>query len=225
MCSSVALSIFTLLCNHQHHWSSSQSETLYWLNSNFPFPPPSAPGNQRPSFCLYGLDCSAAAKSLQSCPTALGPHISGIIQNLSFCDWLISVGQMVKNPPAMREIRVRSLGQEDLLQKGMATYSSILGASLSQMVKNLPAVWENSAMQETWVQSLGQEDTLEEKMATHSSVLAWRVPWTEEPGRLPSVGSQRVGHEWATNTLTVSVSKMSSGFICAMTCVRICFFS
>ena len=72
----------------------------------------------------------------------------------------------------MREIRVRSLGQEDLLQKGMATYSSILGASLSQMVKNLPAVWENSAMQETWVQSLGQEDALEEKMATHSSVLA-----------------------------------------------------
>ena len=56
--SSVASSIFTLLCNYQHHWSSSQSETLYWLNSNFPFPPPSSPGNHRPSFCLYEFDCS-----------------------------------------------------------------------------------------------------------------------------------------------------------------------
>ena len=49
-------------------------------------------------------------------------------------------------------------------------------------------------MQETWVQSLGQEDPLEEVMATHSSVLAWRIPWTEEPGWLQSMGSQRVGH-------------------------------
>ena len=50
-------------------------------------------------------------------------------------------------------------------------------------------------MQETWVQSLGQEDPLEEVMATHSSVLAWRLPWTEEPGGLQSMGSQRVGHD------------------------------
>ena len=52
-------------------------------------------------------------------------------------------------------------------------------------------------MQEMWVQSLGQEGPLEEKMATHSSILAWRVPWTEEPGRLQSIGSQRVGHGWS----------------------------
>ena len=45
-----------------------------------------------------------------------------------------------------------------------------------------------------WVQSLGWGDPLEESMATHSSILAWRVPWTEEPGRLPSIGPQRVGH-------------------------------
>ena len=57
------------------------------------------------------------------------------------------------------------------------------------MVKNLPTV------QETWVQSLGQEDSLEKGMATHSSILAWRIPWTEEPGRLQSMGSQRVGHD------------------------------
>ena len=59
----------------------------------------------------------------------------------------------------------------------------------SMMSKNLPA------MQETWVLSLGREDPLEEGMATHSSILAWRIPWTEEPGRLQSIGSQRVGHD------------------------------
>ena len=63
--------------------------------------------------------------------------------------------------------------------------SSQLGASLvAQTVKNLPAMWE------TWVQSLGWEDPLEEGMATHSSILAWRIPWTEEPGGLQSMGSQ-----------------------------------
>ena len=56
------------------------------------------------------------------------------------------------------------------------------------MVKTLPA------MQETQVQSLGQEDPLEKEMATHSSILAWRIPQTEEPSRIQSMGSQRVGH-------------------------------
>ena len=51
------------------------------------------------------------------------------------------------------------------------------------------------SMQETQVQSLGWEDPLEEKMATHSSILAWRIPWIEEPGRLHSMWSQRVGHD------------------------------
>ena len=65
---------------------------------------------------------------------------------------------------------------------------------VAQSVKNLPAV------QETWVQSLGWEDPLEKEMATHSSILAWKISWTEEPGGLQSMGSQRVGHDWATNT-------------------------
>ena len=56
------------------------------------------------------------------------------------------------------------------------------------MVKRLPA------MPETWVRSLGQDDPLEKGMATHSSTLAWKIPWTEESGRLPSMWSQRVGH-------------------------------
>ena len=59
---------------------------------------------------------------------------------------------------------------------------------VAQMVKNLPAV------QETRVQSLLWEDPLEKEMAPHSSILAWKIPWMEEPGRLQSMGSQRVGH-------------------------------
>ena len=52
-----------------------------------------------------------------------------------------------------------------------------------------------STVRETWVRSLGQEDPLEKEMATHSSTLAWKIPWTEEPGRLQVMGSQRVGHD------------------------------
>ena len=58
------------------------------------------------------------------------------------------------------------------------------------------------AMQETQIRSLGQEDPLEKGMETHSSILAWIIPWAEEPGRLQTMGSQRVGHDWETNTHT-----------------------
>ena len=60
---------------------------------------------------------------------------------------------------------------------------------VAQRLKHLPA------MRETWVQSLSQEDPLEKEMATHSSILAWRIPWTEEPGGLQSTGLQTVGHD------------------------------
>ena len=60
---------------------------------------------------------------------------------------------------------------------------------MAQTVKRL------STMRETWVQSLGLEDLLEKEMATHSSILAWKIPWMEEPGRLQSMRSQRVGHD------------------------------
>ena len=59
------------------------------------------------------------------------------------------------------------------------------------MVKNLPAVQETQVLS---IQSLGWEDTLEKRVATHSNILAWRIPWTEEPGGLQSMGSQRPGH-------------------------------
>ena len=61
-------------------------------------------------------------------------------------------------------------------------FRDIWASPVAQMVRNLPA------MQETWVQSLGWEDPLEKRMATHSNVLDWRIPWTEEPGKLQSMG-------------------------------------
>ena len=64
---------------------------------------------------------------------------------------------------------------------------------VAQRLKRLPA------MRETWVRSLGWEDPLEKEMATHSSILAWRIPWTEEPGGLQFTGSKRVGYDWATS--------------------------
>ena len=74
-----------------------------------------------------------------------------------------------------------------------------MASLVAQMVKHLPA------MQETWVQSLGWEASLEKETATHSSTLAWKIPWTEEAGRLQSMGSQKVGCDWATS--------LSSGII------------
>ena len=65
---------------------------------------------------------------------------------------------------------------------------------VAQTVKNSPAMWE------TWVRSLGWEHALEEGIATHSSLLAWRIPWIEKPGRLQSMGLQRVKHDWVTFT-------------------------
>ena len=72
--------------------------------------------------------------------------------------------------------------------RNILSYAYSWASLVAHMVKNLLAMWE------TQVQSLGQEDPLEEEMATHSSILAWRIPWTKEPGRLQSMGSQRVGN-------------------------------
>ena len=72
-----------------------------------------------------------------------------------------------------------------------------ISSLVAQSVKSPPT------MRETWVQSLGWEDPLEKEMATHSSILAWRILLSEEPGELQSEGSQRVGHDWVTNTFTL----------------------
>ena len=132
---------------------------------------------------------------------------------------------MVKNPPAVQEIQFLSPSQENPLKEDMAIHSSIFAwripwteepgrsesepvhaesdmteqltlslwvSLVAQLVKNLPAMQET---QETLVQSLGQEDPLEEGMTTYSSILAWRIPWTEEPGGLQSTWLQRVRHD------------------------------
>ena len=77
---------------------------------------------------------------------------------------------------------------------------------VAQMVKNLPA------MQILWVQSLGQEDPLEKETATHSSILAWKIPRTEDPGELQSMGSQTVGHDWRTNTSLMMDTLLDIGY-------------
>ena len=76
----------------------------------------------------------------------------------------------------------------------------ICAIMVAQMVKNLPAMWE------TRVQPLGWQDPLEKRIATQSSLLAWRNPWTEKPCGLQSMGLQRVGHDWVTNTHVIMIS-------------------
>jgi len=84
-----------------------------------------------------------------------------------------------------------------MYSKNLMLKCVFLTSLVAQMVKNLPIMWE------IWVWFLGWEDPLEEGMATHSSILAWRIPRTEEPGGLQSMGSQRVRHDWVTNTFTL----------------------
>ena len=86
-------------------------------------------------------------------------------------------------------------------------YTHITWASpVAQTIKNLPT------MQETWVKPLGWEDPLEKDTATHSSILVWGIPWTEEPGGLQSAGSERVKHDWATNTHILTFLSLSPSF-------------
>ena len=116
---------------------------------------------------------------------------------------------------------VRSLGWEDPLEKKMAAHSSTFawkipwteepGRLQSVGLQRVGHDWKTwtslvaqtvkrlSTMQETCVPSLGREDPLEKEMAIYSSTIAWKIPWTEEPGRLQSMGSQRVRHDWATS--------------------------
>ena len=86
------------------------------------------------------------------------------------------MAQTVKRLPTVGETQVQLLGQEALLEKGIATHSSILAPPPRKKKGGLKEIF------------------LEKEMATHSSILAWRILWTEEPGRLQSTGSQRVGH-------------------------------
>ena len=85
---------------------------------------------------------------------------------------------------------------------------------VAQTVKNPTAMWE------PWVQSLSWEDLLEKEMATHSNILAWNIPLTEEPGRLQSTGSQRIGHDVVTKQQQQQqiIFKQESVFLCVQRC-------
>ena len=88
------------------------------------------------------------------------------------------MAQLVKNLPAMQEPPVQFLGWDNLLEKYRQPTGDSGASLVAQTIGNPPA------MQETWVRPLGWEDALEKGMATHSHILAWRIPWTEEPGML-----------------------------------------
>ena len=106
--------------------------------------------------------------------------------------------RVVVHPPTYVQLFVtpwiaaRQASLSLIISQSLPKFMSI-ASLMAQTVKHLPTMWE------TWVQSLGREDLLEKEIATHSSMLAWKIPWMEEPGRLQSVGSQRVGHDWATS--------------------------
>ena len=109
-----------------------------------------------------------------------------LIFNTRFNSTHLSIIEICYNVDLMKQILTRL--SFSLLSR------TIGGASLvAQTVKCLPT------MRETWVQSLGGEDPLEKEMTTHPSILAWKIPWTEELGRLQSMGLQRVRHDWVTS--------------------------
>ena len=122
--------------------------------------------------------------------------------------WTIfsQLGQ-ISTQPKVEAFLCRSLDFFSV-QGGVFPWNALLSGTLllnvafpvPQIVKNLPAMQE---MQELWVRSPGWKDPLEKGMATHSSVLAWRIPPTEEPGGLQSMGSQRLRHDWVTDTFTL----------------------
>ena len=115
-----------------------------------------------------------------------------------FCSDLVAAPSSLSKQPSPQVL------SEPLLASHHSSLWKDLASPVAQIVKKL------FAMKKTQDWSLGCEDPLEEEMATHSSILAWRPPWTEEPGGLKSMGSQRVGHDWATNTKITYRTQMNS---------------
>ena len=124
----------------------------------------------------------ASTNSLYLCnPLLLRKNIWG--QKFKVRDWILGSCNYVESVPPCGKFNRKQ--------------SHLRASQVAEIIKNLPA------RQETWVLSLGQEDPLEKGIATHSTILAWEIAQTEKPCRLQSVGSQRVGHNWVTNTSTV----------------------
>ena len=117
------------------------------------------------------------------------------IKSLSCANFYILLGRKETAPNEYNKWIIQCFGDCKVLwNRNCTRMGSIQTSLVAQMANNLPE------MQKTWVQSLGQKDPLEKRMATHPSILAWRIPWTEEPGVTQSMESQRVRHYWATNT-------------------------
>ena len=124
------------------------------------------------------------------------------------CDWLRSSSYHLLEKQLLREIKFCYKITKKLLLTAVLACSlhiciiciacELLHRDIKRALfiasQGAPMVKNLSTMQETWVRSLGQEDPLEKEMATHSGTLAWKIPWMEEPGRLQSLGSQRVRH-------------------------------
>ena len=155
--------------------------------------------------------------------SSLAPQFESISSSALSLLWTSFVAQTVKNLPTMQEkVKVKSLSCVQLFATPWTVAYQAppsMGFSRQECWSGLPfpspgdlpnpgiepgspalqadTLPSEPPMQETRIQSLGQENPLEKGMAMHSSILAWRTPWTEESGRLQSMGSQRVGHNWA----------------------------
>ena len=136
-------------------------------------------------FRMDWLDLHAVQETLKSLPRYHSLKAS-ILQCSTFFTVQLS-------HPYMTNGKTIALTRWIFVGQVMSLPFNMLSFLVAQRLKHLPG------MQETRVWSLGEEDPLEKEMATHSSTLAWRIPWREEPARLQSMGSQRVGHDWATS--------------------------
>ena len=149
---------------------------------------------------------------------------------LAYIDYILEKGMATHSSIFARRIplvlllkeepgRLQSTGPQRVRHNWATNpYQLHIDSSLvAQVVKNLPVVWE------TQVQSLDQEELLEKGIATHFSILAWRIPWTEEPGRLKSIESPRVGQDWVTNTFTFTFNDLETAFLLVCIDYRLIF--
>ena len=138
-----------------------------------------------------------AMQKTRKCEIALSPKILPLL-SLAFlwghvtCTFLKALAQKACSPSWNTPPPSRSQPKFHLLREPFSC-CPFLHSLVAQSVEYLPAT------RETWVQSLGREDSPEKEMATHSSILAWKMPWREKPGRLQSMGLQRVRHDWVTS--------------------------
>ena len=138
------------------------------------------------SFTVDWLDLLAVQETLKSLLQHHSPKASILWHSAFFIVQL--------SHPYMTTGKTIALTRWTFVGKVMSLLFNMLSRTslVAQMVERLSIMWE------TWVRSLGREDPLKKEMAAHSSTLAWKIPWAEEPGGLQSMGSQRVGHDWAT---------------------------